>query len=436
MSDSGKKRCAGALFWLAVFLLLLAGLWYNLPNRMSGEQIDRADSYSNNIMLADLLYHRQNGGQTAFLVFPKLPILMEPYELEHIVTDGGELVAEKFIPYRSNLVAQRYLYRFMDKVLPLSPLHRLRVIELVTVLFAALTVTMVLWWVSRITSGATAAFLAAALACFGARFTMLGRNLYWCIGSIWLPMAAMGLLVCSKRFQNSRPARQCGQIAAVAFISCAVKQAVYFEFVSTAMIAMAMPVVFWLVEEGKTIRAMLKSFFSMVGAALASFAGVFLVRLAVITCTDSWEHALQFVQESLVGRVLEGQDEGNEMWAAIADASYFDTVAVLAQKSLFSIRSCMDLTAAGLLLAVALCTAAALWRGLYRDRRYRALLAVTLLSILAPVSWCVMAKPHVWTNFEQCAIMWYCPFAMLGLALVVRTVPLFIRGTEEGRTGK
>ena len=105
-----------------------------------------------------------------------------------------------FVPYSSNLVAQRYLYKLADAVLPVSNGVLLKALYLMNALLLSLGALLFLLYLERHTAPGTALFGAAVIGVFGLLYDAMATNLYWVGWSLFAPPLAVALLLDCRKF--------------------------------------------------------------------------------------------------------------------------------------------------------------------------------------------------------------------------------------------
>lgn len=94
---------------------------------------------------------------------------------------------EDFITYYSNIVAQRYVYAALDKLLPVSNGVLLRALYLLNELLVSAAALLFLLWLEKHTVPGMALFGAVMLGLFGMVYDAMAANLYWVEWSMFAP---------------------------------------------------------------------------------------------------------------------------------------------------------------------------------------------------------------------------------------------------------
>lgn len=433
-----------ALLFAVLCVILTAGQWYNgsyTLTRTKSDYLVNADWVSNDLLLTDLLYEQHYQSDTLFthsMPVPSEVNVGEAYYFRDAIMNGEAFPQEAFEEYTSNIVAQRFLYRLLDKMLPLSPIHRLRMMELMTSVLTAVAAAVILLWLGKIVSPWAAVVSAAVLSFACPYFTVFGKNLYWAPWIFWLPAAVMVLLTGSRRFLACRHGVQAAVLFGAAFLTCLWKQMCCFEFTSTAMIAMAVPAIYWLLLCEKTRRQKAELFLLLPGGGIASFAAAFCTKYGMLVHDRGAEQARTLIENNLRMRVGAGDvANSHPLIRESAETTVSQVVRIMLQKPLVSVMTSggiIEITSRGFVLILLVLTVPAVWsryKRLSADRKYSALLCCAWISLLAPLSWFVLAKPHAYIHNDQCTSLWYCPFVPIVMAVLWAAVQNHMSGPKQ-----
>ena len=129
MKKHNKEWWIRAAYILVCFALLVVGAVTNLPAKLSGgtSGTSHLDWWSNDLLIADLMYNQNYDNdewELHYMYPPTVQELTGQDNVEWIQADmfrNNETFArEDFITYYSNIVAQRYVYAALDKLLPVT----------------------------------------------------------------------------------------------------------------------------------------------------------------------------------------------------------------------------------------------------------------------------------------------------------------------------
>lgn len=434
-----KHECGRKFpLWAVCFVILFAGFAVNLPDKLSSQGVKNFDSWSNDIMISDLMYLQHYGLDTALQKSIAPPDLQQVYGTEidasrlqiQVFEEGKTFPKEIFKKYDSNVTIQRFLYAFLDRVLPVNNATLLLVLKGLNCALLAGMAAAVVCWLGSITHPVFSPVATVILAALCPNFTMYRTNLYWFGGSLFVPMVVSILLVRSKVFQTAAPKKQFTLLASAAFLSCLFKQLVYFEFVSTVMVAMTIPVFYWLFAEQKSVREGLRAGVRCIGAQVAGAAGSFVVAVAIrfaLQIKDyGWQRAMEISTENFMLRILGNAQTQSESILESYEAGYLEVLGKMFRATCFALGdyalSFGQLTGAVALLAVLYLVVRTWKKPQTPSRTWNAHLIITCLSLLAPLSWFVLAKPHTYVHGRHCTFVWFVPFVIVAVVFSMETI--------------
>lgn len=381
-------------------IVLLVGLWKNIPSKLSDNGVENFDWWSNDIMISDLMYRQNYQLDNSFMniITPTMICGDDNWPeakgvQEEMFRNGIAFDRNTFKQYTSNIVIQRYLYAFLDRILPCSNKALLSYLYAITCFLSAFVIFIIINWVGDITDSHIGLLVAVCLVVLCPYFTMYGKNLYWSIWSLFLPMALMCVITNPKRVTSTV------EIAFVSFLGCLLKQLLYFEFVSTAMIAMIVPLLYYVIVRRLQLRAALSLLASSTLAALSSFVVVFCLKSYLLVKQYGIENALQITRDNLEERLLNGNGEN---WTAI------QAILNMLGKNIVSLRYVVTASMwTGVIILVLLGIIIFLPFNALSLIGWNttALFYVTVISFLAPCSWFVMAAPHTTIHNLHCTIL-------------------------------
>lgn len=427
---SRLKKLKNKVKIFACFLILCIGFCLNLPVQTTVDGFSDFDWWSESLLVSDLIYY-QNYEATSVFTYGVSPETICPDDwtkaqgvvTEHFINDKA-FEQEMFGNYTSNLVVQHFFFRLMDSLLPVSNTNLLRILHLLNCTLLAAACTAILWWLGKLTSMNIAVAISVLLAVCAPMLTMYGENLYWCAWTLYLPMiGTIGVLCSRSGFLLATKRRQWMILACTAFVGCAVKQAFYFEFVSVTMIAMTVPLFYWMTEKGKSFREQIYLLSAQIVGAVLSFAVILTIKSALLASEIGFENGLESTWQRIAVR-LWGQADGDTALAESTQASYGQVILMMLDKPIFSLKYIGRLTALGLILLTVAVIAVYITshrQTFMKDRKMKALVVATGISLLAPLSWFVLAKPHTYIHNQHCSVLWFCPFVLMAAALVINT---------------
>ncbi len=319
-------------------------------------------------------------------------------------------------PYRSQVGGQGILFSCLDRVMPFSPQATLRFFRALTAFLSSLVLTFIILWFFRM-FGSWVALVTLSSLVLSPCLVLFGDSLYWCLWAFYLPM-----LVVMYDLQSDRtPTRRRAWVfASLVFLTILVKCLINgYEYVTTALLMMMVPAVFYAVLGRWRASAVLQYGFLAViasGLAILLTLGVLCVQIAAVdgTFLAGVGHIL-----SCLGRRAYGDPSRYPSIAASLSASPLQVMAMYLKGTFLEspfVRYDHLIAVFGA-ASVYLCWATR--RDPVEDRRrsIRALIFTTWFSILAPLSWFVVFKAHAFLHPFFDFIVWQMPFTLYGFAL-------------------
>lgn len=336
---------------------------------------------------------------------------------------------EIYSPYLSQSGGQGWLFGVLDAALPLGSDTRLSIFYGLTSVLSAAALTAIVLWLSAELSVGVAAWVALT-ALLSQWLIGFGGKLWWSTWAFYVPF-----LVLLRHERAVRPGLG-GNAAAFAAAYLAVLAkclANGFEYITTALVMMAVPSVYYAVRDDAGVRAWLSRVACLAVAAVAAVAtslGLLVAQLAALR--GSFRFGLRHVAFSLAVRTDGALEDFPPAYAASLGASHWSVLLTYLRAAYFDFRGRWPALDArvpepmlapsyGQLLVVFVAASALLaWlvRGDARDgRRHQALLAATWFSLLAPLSWLVVFKAHSYEHTHMNAVVWQMPFSLFGFAV-------------------
>jgi len=336
-------------------------------------------------------------------------------------------------PYKSQIGFQGMLFSFLDRISPFEPSQNLRLFYGLTALLSALALSAVILWLytqfGLLTAGVV--FLSTLLSHW---LTVFGRNLWWSTWAFYVPMIiCLYYLTHEEKNEKHSNFHLTLLVSLGVFIKCLFNG---YEYITTTLVMLAVPVVYYGIRERWTVWAFFKRLlYIQLGSLISIFISLMILANQLSFIEGNYLDGLKYIINTLRKRT-----SGNPaLYPEIYQESLrTDTLAVVSrythqviidfnnlihtdQKWLmdaFSIRF-MDII---ILFLLATVLALALLRMKVRlpidKAKTTALIAGTWFAILAPLSWFVIFKSHSYIHTHMNAITWHMPFTIFGFALI------------------
>jgi len=307
--------------------------------------------------------------------------------------------------YPSHFALQGFTFAILDLVNPLPRKFRIAFYHLLASLFAA----GVLVWIADILRrrfGWPAFFGFLVPIALEPMFSALAPNLYWVVGTWFVPMGFAMLL--ADEDERGRRIR----LIALAFLFFMARFLCGYEFTSTIIIAAAVGCLLGVKEVPDRLRHILRDGVWIVGAGVAAF----IVAALAHAAKNGFGVILEKAANRMTGDATSLQEElifgkfisiSTVLWAYLG-GNYITLIKnygiLLALLAVYAVVTLLD--------------------GKFNwflgpDRRKLQILALAFLaSIAAPLSWFVLGKGHSFDHLPIDMILWYVPTIPLGVAMI------------------
>lgn len=425
---SKKSLNNNICFILIAISILTICLIINPTSKLSEQGISNFDWWSNDIMIADLMYNKNfdNDKLLQKIITPDIIVEsgQEGIALENAVKNkfinNETFSKELFKTYSSNITAHRFIYSIIDKLLNISNERTVFMFEIMNCLLMAIMITIVLYWIKKITNTLVSYILLFVLGFLSPSLMMFGKNLYWIGWSLFLPMVSMILTINNKKFKSIKNRNIL--LFFIALITCLIKQVFYFEFVTTVMISMMIPIIYYIIEEKLDLKESIKIFIWPTIGALISFVIANLIKLIILSIDlGGVQIAINTIIENFNVRLVGNTTSSNIIIVESANVSFIRVLWIMVKKVSISLKGIMTLTQLATLGGVLAITMLEGFKIIRNKTIYinLGLLICIWISLLAPLSWFILAKPHTYIHNVQCSVTWFIPFTILANAFII-----------------
>lgn len=323
-------------------------------------------------------------------------------------------------PYTSQIGLQGIILSVLAKVLPFSAAVKLELFWLVNVVLLAVVCISIVYWFYR-EWGITVAGVVFATFLFSPWLTVMARNLYWVWWGYYLPFI-VGLMVLA--YEERTGKYYSGWIECLLFITILLKCSNGYEFISTVLLSMMVPLVYYGVANQWSWRLFLHRAIVWGSSGIAAFFTCLAIHAWQLSSLYGtwWSGLLAIFQNA--GRRTAGN-------ATLYDSSVRDSL--LASNSEVVLKYLISFALVWI-IALAIATFKLYKYKRFQNQRIFALFCATALSLVAPLSWFFLAKAHSYIHTHINYVLWYMPFAFFALAFVAVSLAEMekLRGARKG----
>jgi len=334
-----------------------------------------------------------------------------------------------YCPYVSHSGGNALFWYGIQKILPFDNSTNYQILRFINCVLLALCFLLIIGWVYR-NFGFIAAFVTFLLTFLSSWLVLFGGNgLWWALWNFYVPFLTM-LLLLEKRHKTPDKVST-KKILIWLFIAVLIKLCFSgLEFISTAMLTIFIPILFYAILEKWKVLDFIKLSFKaglVAGGAIVLQFGALIIQLRYLLGT--YESALQYLANAFLRRAsfksgLSGADLDSDRFADSDSLSFLwnNVIKDYLRGNAFEwgfFHSGFEFWFAVLIGIILFFCAVVFFLGKKsNNRKYNALLISTILSVACPLSWYVIFKEHSFWHPQIDFIIWYMPFLLLGFAVI------------------
>jgi len=403
-------------------LALFLGFYRNQWNSARDKKFGNLDKFSESLIIGRLVQTRQSG------IFSKAGLIgmgdtdIQNYDESNVDYQYDAYLNERkfstYFGYRSQIGVQGMLLGLFDRTSPFSPSINLRLFRGLTSLLTALTVGLLLSWIHH-EFGLFTALICFVTTLMSQWLTAFGRNLFW---GIWLyfvpPLAVTFLLSRERQKKNTTYWGLAITTFATILLKCLLSG---YDFISTAAIAAAVPILYYAVLDRWDWPRLVKSMFIAANSAVIAV----LLSLAILagqigSLYGGYGKGLQHIFTS-IGRRTYGDPSQFPDYSASLNASVTDVISLYLTDDVIFRNPPMRFLETILLFVffTGIFFLVDRWKKgmiLHRNKVY-ALSAATWLAFVGSLSTYVIFKGASYNHAHLYFIIWNLPFTIYGFAL-------------------
>lgn len=418
-SDAKRNIC----FFMISFSLLTGTFYNNFTMGNSKYADNYFDMFSSSIMIADLNFRNNFSVDSPFMKVINPGDKPEEVFQKYIKNESYSY--PEYLKYVNNITAHRYIYAYLDEVLTLSNQNKLQLFFFLNAVFFALFVSIFLIWLKDITDYVSAYITLFLISFCAPNFVMYGKNLYWAAGSMFLPIVTSIIVTKSDYLHKERKILFIPML--ISFFSCLLKQLFYFEFITSIVISMMIPYIHFCILHKINFRKSLKIYLYPLIGSIASFFAASLIKMIMLYMDgNSIYQAVKVYFFPIIVRVIGDEGSPREPIVKAATAPFSETIKVMLNKPAFDYNNLFSISEIGIVILTLILTCAIVFlyykkRTIINRKIYAGIICVWI-SILAPFSWFILAKPHVVIHHYQSSFLWFLPFTIIAVALSIHVI--------------
>lgn len=340
--------------------------------------------------------------------------------------------------YRSSAGFQGVFYTFIDSSLALSGMSsgqmRLFSMKLITSMLLTCTLLLFIFFVDK-QLGKFSSLCTVILISYSQWIVVFSNNLYWMFFLIMSPFVFVSFYLQI----NSISKINFKYLYLLIFILFFIKSLAGYEYISTILLSIVPPIIFFALKDSWSMRLVMSRLFCLGSSALIGFLSALLMHLIQLSISfDSLSRGLRSIGSLIAKRTHGNPLQVHGHYRESLESDGFDVFLKYWNGKAFNIESSLGTVTFGefiiTLMAVSILglTLTNLKNNLLKYKKINMATTVTLwFSILAPLSWYVLAKGHSFAHGHLNHVLWYVPFLLLGFAYFGFVISLLINVFQD-----
>jgi len=417
-----QRKPAATLFIISVLFIFLS-FNFNLFHAVNPEKFPTYQSDSEALVIGRLVKSGNDGLFSSEARMGRYMGLDGDFNLNQTKLFIGEIEGGYYEEYNSQVGMQGILWSQVDiafRKIGVEPALRLAIYRGITSLLFALvlaTIIVILYF----DIGVEASCFLLFTIMLSKWQVYMGNNLYWMVFTMFMPMLVVFVALKLEEF---------GKRINIFLVSLLVmffvflKAAMGYEFISTILISMLCPLIYFAVKNSwpKKIlfsRCFLIGIFGLLGFVFAVLLHTYQLSLA----TGDVEKAVSVIKDRVLTRTYD--DPENYIGTPFYESQKASAFSVVLNEYLLRGGTFRLKIPYLFWLVVLVFITYKVYKEKYLLPEYRkenliinALIITTWVSILAPLSWFVLAKSHSYIHTDINIILWHLPFMIFSFALI------------------
>lgn len=426
-----QDRYKNAALLFSAFIILVLSFQFNYFGAATKSFFDGHQRDSESLVLGRIVETKNNG------------FLSNGGFLGGYASDDGigfqyeayvnDLVPESnFGTYRQSFGLQGYFYAVLDSGFSIfgvdSGSKRLFLIKLVTSSLLALLLVLFIYFVNQ-NFGIFTAFLTTALLATSQWLVVFSNNLYWMFFLIILPFIVVNSFLQFKS-QGLYPSleKRFYILYLLVFFAVFIKSLAGYEYISTILISTVVPLMFFAINDGWKFKTFITRFVLVGLSGLAGFfTAIFVHLLQLANTLGSFSKGLEHLWYTVAKRTHGDPNTVHEVFRASLESNVFSVILKYLAGTGFDLNSLIGLGGKlsfadliFLIIVLSIFGFMATSKKVFNldSRKHLALNLTLWFSILAPLSWHVLAKGHSYIHGHMNHVLWYIPFLLLGFVYI------------------
>lgn len=335
-----------------------------------------------------------------------------------------------FISYYSSFGLQGYIYSGLDKlftVFNIASYGKLSIMHFLTALGMSLSFAIFILLVKK-EFGFFPAIVLLIMITYSQWLIVFAKNLYWIFFLNILPFVIVWWLLKNNERNQFSP-----KIYYLIFLLILIKSLCGFEYLSTIFISIGIPLIYFSILNNWSLADFIRrSIFFYISAFLGFFTSIFIYIIQKYFIFGSLSYVFEILRFIILKRTYGNSEEMPEILKKSLESDIGEVILKYWYGEAFDLKSIFgQFTVINFdeliifFVIITICYILSFWTSISKFGNYKkqsALFIATWVSILAPLSWYILAKGHSYIHITMNHVLWYIPF----LPLVFITIGSFI----------
>ena len=353
----------------------------------------------------------------------------KPFSNQYLAYMDG-LPFGAYTTYDSQICGQGMFFSVLDKLITASPEEKLRFFHALTSLISAIVLAAIILWF-YMEFGLTVSLFVMFSAIFSQWLVVFGRNLWWSMWAFYLPVAVIMYYL---KFTGGLPNGRLFKLGVIVFISVFIKCLFNgYEYMTTTLIMMVVPVIYYLILHKVNLRESLKSLGTVaLGSSLSILLSFIILCFQIASVQGNFLDGVHHIVYSLEKRTYGNPGDFPARYTPGLEANTASVLVTYLNGTFFDAKNILSSSSFGFLQSLKIkysfliflfvLMPIMLYFGNNRNaakkegRKRVALIYATWFSILAPLSWFIIFKAHSFVHTGMNFIVWQMPFVFFGFA--------------------
>lgn len=419
-----------SLLFISSFLLLFFSFQHNTFKVAEHKWFTRFGADSESLVIARLVKSQHEGifssqGHLVFYDRDSEDFASKPTKIYEGILQYNNM---KNVEYTSQVGIQGIFYSILDKSFNklniVNIKNRINIYHAITSSLLALVLAsiVVLFYLEI---GAFASIFLLLSLILSQWIAVMARNLYWVEGLMYVPFLAIFAM---HKYEELKGHISLKLLYFLAFSTVMIRCFNGYEYISTILISMVVPIIYFAVKNNWNIvlavkRIIFTGLFGLFGFLTALLLHIWQLQLSTHSFTKAWGIILR----RILTRTSGNPDGVPEHIRKSLESSFFEIIhtylngTAIDLSTIFGFKFFKFITYEDLIWCFLIGSIFVFTDFKLIKEHYNKLLALTVatwVSFFAPISWFVLAKGHSYIHTHINYILWHLPFTIFGYALV------------------